>query len=108
MVVKRKCNIPKSLNKQTQKTHQGKMRIKRNKEEVSVLPLRDAEQAFSVGKNKWFRMGGKEYEATGSTKTKRNNYNLKRIQKLEEEIKEKEQLIMVNKGLSNSLRSQTD
>ena len=86
MVVKRKCNIAKSLNKRTQKTHQGKVRIKRNKEEVSALPLRDAEQAFTVGKNKWYTIDGKEYEPTGSAKTKRNNYYLNRIQKLEEEV----------------------
>ena len=63
MVVKRKCNIAKVINKRC--THQGKILIKRTKEEVKALPIKDAEQAFSVGNNGWFTNEGIKYEPTG-------------------------------------------
>ena len=56
MMVKRKSNITKAINKRC--THQGKILIKRTKEEVKALPIKDAEQAFSIGNNGWFTNEG--------------------------------------------------
>ena len=39
MVVKRKCNIAKVINKRCNSSHQGKVSIKRSKEEVAALPV---------------------------------------------------------------------
>ena len=102
MVVKRKCNIAKVINKRC--THQRKILIKRTKEEVQALPVKDAEQAFSVGNNGWFTNEGKKYEPTGTIKSKRTNFYINRIAKLESELKHKNDIINLNNGISNDLK----
>ena len=102
MVVKRKCNIAKVINKRC--THQRKILIKRTKEEVKALPVKDAEQAFSVGKNGWFTNEGKRYQPTGTIKSKRTNFYINRIAKLESELKHKNDIINLNNGISNDLK----
>ena len=102
MVVKRKCNIAKVINKRC--THQRKILIKRTKEEVQALPVKDAEQAFSVGNNGWFTNEGKKYEPTGTIKSKRTNFYINRIARLESELKHKNDIINLNNGISNDLK----
>ena len=105
MVVKRKCNITKVINKRCNSSHQGKVSIKRSKEEVAALPVRDKEQAFTVANSGWFTSDGKQYEPTGQIESKRSNIYLNKIKRLEAELKKKQHIIEVTKGVSSNLKN---
>ena len=94
MVVKRKCNIAKVINKRVDRTHQGKVHIKRTQDEVAALLLKDSEQAFAVGTSGWFTSDGKQYEPTGKIVSKRSHFYMNKIAKLESELKKKEDIMI--------------
>ena len=104
MVVKRKCNIAKVINKRVDRTHQGKVHIKRTQDEVAALPLKDSEQAFAVGTSGWFTSDGKQHAPTGKIKSKRSHFYMNKIAKLESELKKKEDIIKLSKKVTSKMK----
>ena len=81
------------------------MLIKRRKEKAKALPIKDVEQAFTVGNSSWFTNEGAQYEPTGMIKSKRSNYYINKIARLESELKKKEDIINISKRLSSELKN---
>ena len=58
MVVKRKCDLAKVINKRAQNTHKQKVLIKRTPDEVKWNPIKGTKKAFVFGKHGWFTKDG--------------------------------------------------
>ena len=63
IVVKRKCDLAKVINKRVESTHQQKVIIKRSSDEVKQNLVKDPNQAFLFGNRGWLTKEGCELSA---------------------------------------------
>ena len=74
MIVNRKCNIAKVVNKRVKSTHQNSIIRKRTPTEVKSVPKRGEQQSFALGKSGWFTDTGEQFLYNDKTPRKKTNY----------------------------------
>ena len=74
MVVKRKCNFAKVINRRCATTYQGKVLIKRNSTQVKKTLGYDTNQAFMIGNNNWYTTSGDNHTPSGKKAEYGNQY----------------------------------
>ena len=73
MIINRKCNISKVINKRVMNTHQNKVLRKRKPYEVKTMPVY-AYQSFVFEDEGWFTSDGKQFEVSDDKPKNKNIY----------------------------------
>ena len=97
MIVNRKCEITKVINKRAEKSHQKTIISKRNKSQIKdQRNQRRSKCTFSVsGNNTWYMRDGSVCDGSKATLPPKFNsqFYLERIKELEEKLVKKEKVI---------------
>ena len=88
MVVKRKCDLAKVINKRVESTHQQRVIIRRSSDEVKQNPVKDPNQAFLFGDRGWLTKDGCEL----STMEKSVDYYKMKLEQLQKKYDDKEKV----------------
>ena len=82
MVVKRKCDLSKVINKHLENTHAKKVLVKWTPDEVKQNPIKDRKQAFVFGEKRWFTKKGFEVNHNEEIEDQSLNYYKEKYEQL--------------------------
>ena len=92
MIVKRKKDLSKVINKRTGNTHAKKVLVKRTLDEVKQNPIKDRKQAFVFGKKRWFTKEGFEVNHNGEIEDQSLNYYKEKYEQLQKKFDDREKV----------------
>ena len=89
IIIKRRCNISKLINKRCERTHMRKITKKRNSDEVKENGDKDESQSFKFG-SQWYTTNGEEYKPSGKIVAYKKSYYLDIITDLKSQLDRKD------------------